>query len=304
MLTVIVASSAGCSSPRAAGTLAPIIDMHMHATVMSDRDKSGRPLARPCDPRPCVEQPAMFADGDVLNATLAAMDRHHIVLGFLSDDYPNVDHWVAKAPGRFLPSAAIPIDPKAFVPIPDLRRWYQSRRFKAMGEIVTQYYGIAPNDGRLEPYFALAEELDLPVLIHTAGLGGHVDSFRVDAGRPLLLEPVIAKHPKLRLDFENAGYPYLDEAIALLTQHPQVYADISTINWIIPRPALYRYLQALVDAGLGSRLMFGSDQMSWPEAIDIAVDAVQSAPFLNDSQKRDILYNNAARFLRLETAPH
>ncbi len=45
--------------------------------------------------------------------------------------------------------------------------------------------------------------------------------------------------------------------------------------------------------------MFGSDQMQWPETIDLAVDAIQSADFLNAVQKADIFYNNAAQFLRL-----
>ena len=57
-----------------------------------------------------------------------------------------------------------------------------------------------------------------------------------------------------------------------------------------------------MDAGLGKRLMFGSDQMQWPEAIDDAVEAIESAPFLTEEQKRDIFYNNAARFLRLSEA--
>jgi hypothetical protein len=34
-----------------------------------------------------------------------------------------------------------------------------------------QLNGFAPNDAALEPYFALAEEFDVPVLIHTAGIG-------------------------------------------------------------------------------------------------------------------------------------
>ena len=45
--------------------------------------------------------------------------------------------------------------------------------------------------------------------------------------------------------------------------------------------------------------MFGSDQMNWPEAIDDAVREVATPPMLTPEQKRDILYNNAARFLRL-----
>ena len=45
--------------------------------------------------------------------------------------------------------------------------------------------------------------------------------------------------------------------------------------------------------------MFGSDQMTWPDAIGMAVEEIEKADFLSQQQKRDILYNNAARFLRL-----
>ena len=45
--------------------------------------------------------------------------------------------------------------------------------------------------------------------------------------------------------------------------------------------------------------------MVWPEMIGRAIATVESAPGLTEGQKRDILYNNAARFLRLPemTAP-
>jgi predicted TIM-barrel fold metal-dependent hydrolase len=46
--------------------------------------------------------------------------------------------------------------------------------------------------------------------------------------------------------------------------------------------------------------MFGSDQVQWPENIGRAVEAIESAEFLTAGQKRDILYYNAARFLRLD----
>ena len=35
-----------------------------------------------------------------------------------------------------------------------------------------------------------------------------------------------------------------------------------------PRPAFYRYLRGIVEAGYGDRVMFGSDQMVWPGLID------------------------------------
>jgi uncharacterized protein len=75
---------------------------------------------------------------------------------------------------------------------------------------------------------------------------------------------------------------------------------VSTITWVIPRASFYDYLEALVRAGLGKRLMFGSDQMRWPEKIGEAIAAIEQAPFLTQEQKRDILFHNAARFLRLD----
>src|SRR5690606_33629783 len=131
-------------------------------------------------------------------------------------------------------------------------------------------------------------------------IGPYMPHFRSAAGNPILLEEVLVKHPKLRIFVENAGFPYRDEMIAMMYQYPQLYVDVSTITWVIPRSSFYNYLKALIDAGLGKRIMFGSDQMVWPEKIAEAVEAIKEAPFLTHEQKRDIYYNNAARFLLLE----
>ena len=64
-------------------------------------------------------------------------------------------------------------------------------------------------------------------------------------------------------------------------------------------PAISRAIDTLVRAGLGTRVMFGSDQMIWPGVIEPSIQTIEDAPFLTRRQKRDILYNNAARFLRL-----
>jgi len=48
--------------------------------------------------------------------------------------------------------------------------------------------------------------------------------------------------------------------------------------------------------------MFGSDQLLYPEVIEHAIESIESAAFLTAGQKRDILYNNAARFLRLDAS--
>ena len=276
----------------------PIIDMHMHARVQLLRGPDNTPLARPCNPQPCTGQPPAFTEDDgPLKGTLAAMDRYNIVLGFLSDARENVDQWVAAAPGRFVPSVAWTAD---FPDLAMLRDAYAAGRLKGMGEIATQYASIAPNDSRLMPYFALAEQFDVPVLIHTLGIGAPLPGFRSALGHPLALEDVLVRHPRLRLYVEDCGWPFLDEMIALMNQYPQVYCDLSTITWIIPRPAFHRYLQMLVEGGLGKRLMFGSDQMQWPETIGLAIEAIETATVLTQDQRRDIFYNNAVSFLRLD----
>lgn len=84
-------------------------------------------------------------------------------------------------------------------------------------------------------------------------------------------------------------------------QYPQLYGDVSTITWIIPQSAFYDYLQRLIKAGLGKRLMFGSDQMRWPEMIGEGIETIREADFLTHEQKRDILYNNATRFFQMDT---
>ena len=279
----------------------PIIDMHMHARVTMPRTPSGDPIPRPCLPEPCVQHPSVASnDGDVLRLTLEVMERNNIVLGFLSDPLDQVYQWVDAAPDRFIASPVV-FDP-ADVDLNELRQEYEAGKLGGMGELATQYSGFAPNDPELDRLYALAVEYDVPVLIHTEGIAGPSPDFRIADGHPELLQEVLEKYPDLRLYMENAGYPFLGEAISLMYRYPNVYADLSTITWIIPRKTFYNYLEGLVDAGLGSRLMFGSDQMFWPESIELAIEAIESAPFLSHDQKRDIFYNNAARFLRLQGA--
>jgi predicted TIM-barrel fold metal-dependent hydrolase len=71
------------------------------------------------------------------------------------------------------------------------------------------------------------------------------------------------------------------------------------INWIIPEKEFHNFLKGLVDAGFGNRIMFGSDQMTWPQTIEIGINAVNNADFLTLKQKEDIFYNNAAQFFGL-----
>ena len=167
--------------------------------------------------------------------------------------------------------------------------------------------GIAPDDERMRPYWALAERLDIPVGIHIGpGPPGVIylgsNDYRARLHSPLTLEEVLVRHPRLRVYIMHAGYPMIDDLLALMYAHPQVYVEVGVIVWSQPRSAFYGFLERIFQAGFGKRVMFGSDQMVWPETIERSIQVIEEAPFLSEDQKRDVLYNNAVRFLRLSDA--
>lgn len=279
----------------------PIIDMHLHGGQKGGwfaTEADGiTPLRRPCKPEPCFRaSSAVEKAEDILPMTLEAMREHNIVLGVLSDQPPKIYEWETADPDRFM--FGFMMSHPSEIGISELRELFTSNQFQLLGELTFQYEGVAIDDPLLDPYFDLAEELEIPVHIHLLGAGGTPD-FPIHLGNPLRLSPVLQKHPDLRIYLENAAWPFLEEVTSLMYQHPNVYADLSTITWIIPRKVFHSYLRGLVRNGLSKRLMFGSDQMMWPETIGLAVEAIESADFITEQQKRDIFYNNAARFLRL-----
>ena len=279
----------------------PIIDVHLHAldTIAAGRER------RYCFPKPCEGAPTQAKNADDLKRLmLAAMARNNVVLGIVSGPLDVVLRWTENEGARFRTGVVLlrPDD----VPLDKLRALYTSGRAQIIGEIGVQYSGIAIDDPSVDSLFAMAHALDLPVHVHVAGLGGTND-FPVNLGNPLRLDPVLRRYPGLRVYLENAGWPFLEEVTSLMYQYPSVFADVSTILHLIPRTVALKYLHGLTENGLGKRIMFGSDQMVWPEVIDVAVDAIQSADFLTREDKADIFYNNAARFFRLteeETRKH
>jgi predicted TIM-barrel fold metal-dependent hydrolase len=230
------------------------------------------------------------------------------VTGILSgDELDLLETWRKAGGDRILP--AIPFDFDAatvkFKPsISELRALVKSKRVVAFAEVTNQYAGIRVDDPRTEPYWALAEELDVPVGIH-AGPGPPgaayigIPTYRMGQTSLLLLEEVLVRHPKLRIWAMHAGWPLADDTVAALYAHPQLYVDVGVISYFMPKENFYSFLKRLIDAGFENRIMFGSDQMVWPDALSVAIDTIQNAPMLTRGQKRDIFYNNAARFLRL-----
>ena len=288
----------------------PIIDMHMHAKTATD---FGPPPQRLCIPvtlhgvvAPECTEPILspLTDEAMIEQTVAILERRNIV-GVLSG-YPleKVRRFQEAAPGRFIPAYQLNLGREDCLSPDALRRLLEAGDFEVLGEITNQYSGIAPDDERMDPYWTLAEELDIPVAIHMGEAypgAPYLDDpkYRARLGNPLLLEEVLVRHPKLRVYVMHYGSPLVDEMIAVMQTYPNVYIDIGGNTWPYPREYFYSQLKQFIEAGFGKRVMFGSDQMVWPRLIEISIEIIDEAPFLSEEQKRDIFYNNAARFLHV-----
>jgi predicted TIM-barrel fold metal-dependent hydrolase len=314
LLTILLSLTASAAEP--------VIDVHLHALPYTQQ---GPPPLAMCTPMrmPAWSQQAPYAetffhalknpvcedpvwsptsDEELWARTLAELEKHN-VYGVLSGPPELVAQWAEAAPDRFL--RGLLFGPGYSTPSADeVIELHETGQLDILAEMATQYAGIAPDDHWLTPYWAALETNDIPAGIHMGpgppgvlylGAAG----YRARLHSALTVEEVLVRHPKLRLFIGHAGFPMLDDLLALMYAHPQVYVGVGVIVYTQPRESFYRYLKGIVDAGFGKRVMFGSDQMVWPETIGRSIAVINEAPFLSEDQKRDILFNNAARFLRL-----
>ena len=292
----------------------PVIDMHIHANSVSnagppDEPPLEMPYNDPSNPWPETfskwysdppdKNPAR-TDEELMKYSLEILEKHNIyamVCGTFTDNY------IKNGGDRIFPGLAVNInygDTPAKV-----KELLSGGKYMVLGEIGLQYEGISPSDSVFEPYLEIAETLDIPLAIHIgpgppgAPLLPGIEKYRARLHSPLIIEEALIRHPKLRVYIMHAGWPMLDDMLAILWTYPHVYVDLGLICYAIPRTEFYTYLRRLVEAGFGKRIMYGSDQMNWPNSTLTGIEAVEKAEFLSPEQKRDILYNNAARFLRL-----
>jgi len=236
---------------------------------------------------------------------LEEMKKNNIKLALTSStSLKALETWQASHPELFLTGIQTNEEGRPILSPDALKSYFENNKVDVLGELGLQYFGMTPDDPMMEEYYQVAEDHGIPVCLHT-GLGppggphSFAPKFRTTLGRPSLFEPVLVKHPKLKAFIAHAGYPYISETIAMMYVYPELYTDIGVLNWALPKEAFYSTLNQLMDAGFGKRILFGTDQMLWPEAISIAIKTLNEAPFLSEEEKRDILYHNAARFLEL-----
>lgn len=323
---VLLAGVLATVQTKAADAPPPIVDVHVHAQSVSAYGPPGQKFCTPIeefepfDPGagvawpdawtqfnlnpPCEHWvPAAAGDEALLRETLTIMERRNII-GVVGADVETVKRWKEAAPNRVISSLHFSLGRDRDLSPEDVAAMISRGDIAVIGEVTNQYSGYGPSAPEFEPYWAMAEEHDIPVGIHIGTMppgsaylyGG---ASRIALGDPFLLEETLVRHSRLRVYVMHAGYPHVERMIAMLRQYPQLYVGIGVLPVTMPRAEFHAFLERLVRAGMSKRIMFGSDQMMWPGIIEASIEAVESAD-LTRAQKRDIFYNNAARFFRFD----
>lgn len=280
----------------------PIIDMHLHSYTSAD-------FWGPA-PNPASGKLSAASAEEHLEATLKVMRQYNVVLGAVSGvSEQSGNEWHSKAPDMILRGIELR-EPTEFMDEETFRNNIQNGSLDMLGEVGAQYFGYSPSERGYYPYYKIAEEEGIPVGIHTgASFPGTpfrcCPKFRLALGNPMLLEDMLIEFPKLKVFMMHAGGagPFSEYALMMLNMYPQLYTDISILNWMPGmEPVLESFLRKAKQMGVLGRIFFGTDQMVWHDAIGVAIERVNSLDFLTVEEKADIFYNNAATFLGLSEA--
>lgn len=151
-----------------------------------------------------------------------------------------------------------------------------------------QHYYL--NEPRIYPLYQAAQDLGIPVLIHT---GSSVfKGSRLKYGDPLALDDVAIDFPALNLVMAHSGRGFwYDQAFSLSKLHSNLYMEISGL----PPTKLMTYFPEL--ARNTDKVIFGSD---WPGLPSIRrnIEAITHLPISAEGAEK-ILGGNAAKLLRL-----
>lgn len=151
------------------------------------------------------------------------------------------------------------------------------------------YQFFYPNEARLYPLYAKAQELGIPVIFH---IGSSIfKGTRLKYCAPLYLDDIAVDFPDLTIIMAHSGRGFwYDQCFFLSRLHKNVYMDITGL----PPQNLLSYFPELEKNA--EKVIFGSDWPTMPTGIRQNIEAIKSLP-LSDRTIEAILYGNAHKIL-------
>ncbi len=120
--------------------------------------------------------------------------------------------------------------------------------------------GFDPSAEEIQPLWAALAELGLPVVVHTVqtGIGATLPGgrgLRLRYSNPILLDDVLADHPRLRIIMAHPSTPWADEQLSVATHKQNAAIDLS--GWA-PKYLPPQLVRA-ANSSLQDKVLFGSD---------------------------------------------
>lgn len=271
-----------------------VIDFHVHTALYQTATDSYRELIRAQwgdkaeDMIRTYSSPKAFLDlMDECGIDYAVIlaELAPITTGIADNQY--VAAFCSESP-RLIPFASV--NPAmATNPAEELERLVLEDGFRGL-KLYPTYQHYYPNEARIYPVYAKAQELRIPVMLH---VGSSVfRGSRLKYGDPIYIDDVTVDFPDLVLVQSHSGRPFwYEKAFAMARLHENVYMEVSGL----PPSRLLTYFPDL--ERLAHKVIYGSD---WPGVPTIRenIEAIRCLD-IGEEAKEMILWGNAARVLRI-----
>ena len=238
---------------------------------------------------------------DVLTQTIAQYDKYNIVKGLVSGQYSQ--EWANNVPTHFMNATRVNFGGDLDGQLSTFEEAITTGQSFALGELGLPYAGYRIDAEIMFPFYEICEKYGVPVLLHT-GINGpfavqNMPHWRITNGDPLHFESVLGSFPELNVVFAHFGYPFTNNTIYMLATYRNVHADISVLNWMLGKSLFHRIISEAVEAVGSNRILFGTDQMIFPNTIPISVENTLSLP-IAENDIANIMYHSAKDLLNLD----
>ena len=164
------------------------------------------------------------------------------------------------------------------------------------------YEPFYPHDRRLQVVYDLAEEFQVPVMIHSGDT--YSPKGKLKYSHPLEIDEVAVDHPGVKFVICHLGNPWLTDCMEVVYKNPNVYTDISGLVLGEFTEAFEDYMSeeirdAILYAGDPGRFLFGTD---WPICSMTSYMSFVRPLELPDESFNMIMGDNARRLFRLDAA--
>lgn len=182
--------------------------------------------------------------------------------------------------------------------VDELRDLLQARAIKGL-KLYPGYEPFYPADPKLLPAYQLAEEFDVPVMIHSG------DTFspkgKLKYAHPLEIDEVAVDHPNVKFVICHLGNPWLTDAMEVVYKNANVYADISGLMLGEFTQAFEDYMNDEIEdvityAGEPEKFLYGTD---WPICSMRSYLEFVRRLEIKEADRHLLLYENARRLFKL-----